>query len=114
MKPIRNITVLGLGTMGHGIVQAFASAGFQVAGFDEQKGVRDSVLKRIQRNLADSLMTVTALNHHIGYEKCAKIALTAHREDLNLREAALKLGFVTGEEFDAWVRPEEMTHPSKK
>lgn len=54
---------------------------------------------------------VTALNPHIGYEKAAKISLTAYHEDLSLREAALKLGFLTGEQFDSWVRPEEMTHP---
>ena len=53
MKPIRNITVLGLGTMGHGIAQAFAAAGFQVSGFDEQKAARDGLLKLIQRNLKD-------------------------------------------------------------
>ncbi|HEX4772305.1 MAG TPA: hypothetical protein VH351_15825 [Bryobacteraceae bacterium] len=54
---------------------------------------------------------MTALNPHIGYEKAAKISLTAYHEGVSLREAALKLGFVTGEQFDAWVRPEEMTHP---
>jgi len=67
--------------------------------------------KRIQTQLNNSLMLVTALNPHIGYEKAAKISLTAYHEDLSLREAALKLGFVTAEEFDAWVRPDEMTHP---
>jgi fumarate hydratase class II len=67
--------------------------------------------KRIKEHLENSLMLVTALNPHIGYEKAAKISLTAYREDLSLREAALKLGFVTGEQFSSWVRPEEMTHP---
>jgi fumarate hydratase class II len=67
--------------------------------------------KRIQEHLDNSLMLVTALNPHIGYEKAAKISLTAHHEDLSLREAALKLGFLTPEQFDAWVRPGEMTHP---
>ncbi len=56
-------------------------------------------------------MLVTALTPHIGYEKSAKIALKANREELTLREAALALGFVTAEQFDAWVRPEQMTHP---
>jgi fumarate hydratase class II len=56
-------------------------------------------------------MLVTALNPHIGYEKAAKISLTAYHEGVTLRGAALKLGFVTGEQFDAWVRPEKMTHP---
>jgi len=67
--------------------------------------------KRIKEHLDHSLMLVTALNPHIGYEKAAKISLTAYHEDLSLREAATKLGFVTAEQFDSWVRPEEMTHP---
>ena len=67
--------------------------------------------KRIKEHLDNSLMLVTALNPHIGYEKAAKISLTAYREGTSLRDAALKLGFVTAEEFDAWVRPEDMTHP---
>jgi fumarate hydratase class II len=69
--------------------------------------------KRIKDHLDHSLMLVTALNPHIGYEKAAKISLTAYHEDLSLREAALNLGFLTAEQFDAWVRPEEMTHPLK-
>ena len=56
-------------------------------------------------------MLVTALNPHIGYEKAAEISLTAYREDISLREAALKLEFLTAEQFDSWVRPQEMTHP---
>jgi len=67
--------------------------------------------KRIREHVDDSLMLVTALNPHIGYEKSAAISLKAYREDLTLRDAALKLGFVTAEQFDEWVRPEDMTHP---
>ena len=67
--------------------------------------------KVIQDHLENSLMLVTALNPHIGYEKSAEIALLAYREDMSLREAALKLGYVTDEEFDRWVRPEDMTRP---
>jgi len=67
--------------------------------------------KRIREHLDGSLMLVTALNPHIGYEKAAQISLTAYREDLTLRDAALRLGFVTAEQFDAWVRPEDMVHP---
>jgi fumarate hydratase, class II len=67
--------------------------------------------KRIKEHLDHSLMLVTALNPHIGYEKAAKISLTAYREDISLREAALKLGLLTGDQFDSWVRPEEMTRP---
>ncbi len=67
----------------------------------------------IRRHLHGSLMLVTALSPHIGYEKAAQIARKAHRENLTLREAALQLGFVTGEQYDAWVRPEEMTRPKE-
>ena len=67
--------------------------------------------KVIQEHLDGSLMVVTALNPHIGYEKSAEIALTAYRNDLSLKEAALQLGHLTEEEFDAWVKPEEMTEP---
>jgi fumarate hydratase, class II len=70
--------------------------------------------KRIKEHLDNSLMLVTALNPHIGYEKSAKISLTAYREGISLREAALKLGFLTTEQFDQWVRPEDMTHPLEK
>ena len=69
---------------------------------------------RIRENLEKSLMLVTALSPHIGYEKSAKIALTAHREGITLRQAALKLGFVGAAEFDAWVRPEDMTGPTQE
>jgi fumarate hydratase class II len=67
--------------------------------------------RRIRENLENSLMLVTALTPHIGYEKAARISLKAYREDTSLREAALTLGFLTAKEFDEWVRPEEMTHP---
>jgi fumarate hydratase class II len=53
-------------------------------------------------------MLVTALNPHIGYEKAAKIAKTAHKENKTLREAAIQLGYLTNEQFDAWVKPENM------
>ncbi len=64
---------------------------------------------RIAQNVQNSLMLVTALNPHIGYEKSAQIALKAHREGTGLKEAALELGFLSSEDFDAWVKPEEMT-----
>jgi fumarate hydratase, class II len=68
---------------------------------------------RIAQNVGNSLMLVTALNPHIGYEKCAQIALKAHREGTSLKAAALSLGYLTEAEFDAWVRPEDMTGPLK-
>jgi fumarate hydratase class II len=67
--------------------------------------------KRIREHLDSSLMLVTALNPHIGYEKAAQISLKAYREELTLREAAVRLGFLTAEQFDEWVRPQDMTHP---
>jgi fumarate hydratase class II len=67
--------------------------------------------QRIGENVKNSLMLVTALSPKIGYDKAAQIAHKAHHERLSLREAALKLGFLTGEEFDEAVRPEAMTHP---
>ncbi|HET6554228.1 MAG TPA: class II fumarate hydratase [Dyella sp.] len=67
--------------------------------------------KRIKANLDHSLMLVTALNPHIGYEKSAQISLKAYREDISLKEAALQLGHLTAEQFDAWVNPANMTHP---
>jgi fumarate hydratase class II len=64
--------------------------------------------KAIKNNLENSLMLVTALNTHIGYEKAAKIAKKAHKEGTTLREAALELGFLTDEEFTEWVDPAKM------
>ena len=66
---------------------------------------------RIQHHLDDSLMLVTALNTHIGYEKAAKIAKKAHVDGTSLKEAAVALGFVTPDQYDAWVVPVEMTRP---
>jgi fumarate hydratase class II len=63
----------------------------------------------IEKHLSESLMTVTALNPHIGYDKSAQIAKKAHKDGTTLKEAALALGYVTSEQFDQWVRPEEMT-----
>lgn len=62
----------------------------------------------IAQHLENSLMLVTALNTHIGYEKAAKIAKTAHKENKTLREAAVGLGYLTSEQFDEWVRPQDM------
>ncbi|MBI2606954.1 MAG: class II fumarate hydratase [Deltaproteobacteria bacterium] len=65
-------------------------------------------LERIRKNLNDSLMLVTALNTHIGYDKSAKIAKTAFADNSTLKEAGVKLGYLTAEQFDQWVRPENM------
>ena len=69
--------------------------------------------ERIEQLMRNSLMLVTALNPHIGYEKSATIAKKAHRDGSTLREAAIALGYVTGRQFDAWVRPEEMVGKSR-
>ena len=63
----------------------------------------------LKQHLENSLMLVTALNTYIGYENAAKIAKTAHKENKTLREAAIGLGLVTNEQFDQWVKPEDMT-----
>jgi fumarate hydratase class II len=68
-------------------------------------------LERIQKNVQESLMLVTALNPHIGYEKAAAIALQAHHSGASLRDAAVASGFVSGEDFDRWVRPGAMAKP---
>ena len=65
-------------------------------------------LPMLKQHLENSLMLVTALNTHIGYEKAAKIAKTAHKGNKTLREAAIELGYVTNEQFDLWVKPEDM------
>jgi fumarate hydratase class II len=66
----------------------------------------------VDRYVQNSLMLVTALSPVVGYDKAAKIAHTAHVDGSSLREAALKLGYLSGEEFDRWVKPEDMTHPA--
>jgi fumarate hydratase class II len=62
----------------------------------------------IAKHVANSLMLVTALNTKIGYYKAAEIAQTAHRNGSTLKETAIALGYLTAEEFDEWVRPEQM------
>src|SRR5205814_277485 len=89
---------------------AAASRGFN----DNGAGAIEPGRARIDKLLLVSLMLVTALNPHIGYDKAAKIAKAAHKEGTTLREAAVKLGFLTGEQFDEWVRPEDMTGPKAK
>lgn len=68
------------------------------------------ITENIQSHLENSLMLVTALNNHIGYDKAAKIAKNAHEKGLTLRQSALELELLTNEQFDQWVRPEDMTN----
>ncbi|HEY8185762.1 MAG TPA: class II fumarate hydratase [Pyrinomonadaceae bacterium] len=67
--------------------------------------------EQIDEHLKDSLMLVTALNPYIGYDKAAQVAKNAHKKGISLRESAIALGFLSGEDFDKYVKPEEMTHP---
>ena len=66
---------------------------------------------QIDKYVHNSLMLVTALAPKIGYDNAAQVAKAAHKSHISLREAAIKLGFISGEDFDALVRPEDMTHP---
>ena len=66
---------------------------------------------QIDEYLKNSLMLVTALNPHIGYDNAAKVAKNAHRKGISLRESVVELGLLTGEQFDEHVKPEEMTRP---
>ncbi|QCT75337.1 class II fumarate hydratase [Macrococcoides canis] len=71
----------------------------------------EPIEENITKYLNESLMLVTALNPHIGYEKAAYIAKTAHKEGLTLKESALNSGYLTEEQFNEWIKPEEMIHP---
>ncbi len=75
-----------------------------IVGIEVNRGTIDGYVQ-------NSLMVVTALNPHIGYDKAAQIAKKAHKENLGLKEAALALGYLTSDEFDRWVVPTDMTHP---
>ena len=75
------------------------------------EGIRPN-MQRIKSHLENSLMLVTALSPHIGYDRAAQVAHEAFVGETTLKEAAIRLGFVTGEQFDAWVRPEKMIGPS--
>jgi len=96
----------------HDVIESIELLSEAVRSFDERcaRGLAPDE-RVIAEHVEHSLMLVTALVPHIGYEKAARIALTAHHEHLSLREAALKLGYVTPEQFDRWVRPADMTRP---
>ncbi len=96
----------------HETLEAIALLADAVGAFDRfcARGLEPNTAV-IRRHLEDSLMLVTALSPHIGYENAARVARHAAREGSTLRAAALDLGLVTDDEFDAWMRPDEMTHP---
>jgi len=99
----------------HNVVESVELLADACSSFEEHcaRGIEPDE-RRIAEHLHNSLMLVTALSPHIGYEKAAQISLAAYREDIGLKEAALRLGFVTAAQFDKWVRPAEMTHPLPK
>ena len=99
--------------MAHAVLESIRLLGDACGAFDEHcaHGIRANA-ERIEANVERNLMLVTALNRHIGYDKAAAIAKKAHAEGSSLRDAALALGAVTGAQFDEWVVPIEMTHPS--
>ncbi len=96
----------------HNVLQSLRLLADGIASFERNcaRGI-EPVRERIADLLERSLMLVTALNPHIGYERAAEIAKKAHREGTTLREAALALGYVDAGQFDAWVRPQDMTGP---
>ncbi|WP_040161078.1 class II fumarate hydratase [Mobilicoccus massiliensis] len=98
--------------MAHAVLESIRLLGDACAAFTDHCAVgiepdRERIAEELERNL----MQVTALNPHIGYDKAAKIAKKAHNDGTTLKEAALALGDVTEEQFDAWVVPMDMTHP---
>ena len=97
----------------HNVLQSIRLLADGMASFDAHcaRGIEPNH-ERIGELLERSLMLVTALNPHIGYDKAAAIAKKAHREGTTLKEAALVLGYLTEEEFDRWVKPERMIGPS--
>ena len=99
--------------MVHNVLESIALLSDACLSFNDQCAVGiEPNLAKINENLDKNLMQVTALNRHIGYDKAAAIAKKAHKEGLNLKEAALALSYLTEEEFNAWVIPMDMTHPS--
>jgi fumarate hydratase, class II len=96
----------------HNVLQSIRLLGDGCASFNDNCAVGiEPNRERIDRNLRESLMLVTALNTHIGYDAAAKIAKKAHAEGTTLKEAAVALGLLTGEKFDELVRPEQMISP---
>lgn len=91
------------------VLQSARLLGDACASFNDKCAIGiEPNMEVIKRHLENSLMLVTALNTHIGYENAAKIAKKAHKENKTLREAAVELGLLTSEQFDQWVRPEKM------
>jgi fumarate hydratase class II len=98
----------------HNVLQSIRLLADGMASFEEHcaSGI-EADRARIADLMERSLMLVTALTPHIGYDRAARIAKLAHSQGSTLRQAAVALGFVTADEFDRWVRPADMVHPRK-
>ncbi len=98
----------------HNVLQSARLLADAIVNFDRfcASGIEPN-RQRIKENLERSLMLVTALNPHIGYDKAAKIAKKAHKDGTTLKHAAIELGFVTEVEFDQWVDAAKMTRPGE-
>jgi fumarate hydratase class II len=96
----------------HNVLQSIRLLGDSCTNFDRfcAQGIEPN-RARIQENLDRSLMLVTALNPHIGYDNAARIAKKAHQDGTTLKEAAVALGLLTAEQFDKWVDARRMTEP---
>ena len=100
--------------MAHAVLESIRLIADSCISFDTNCAVGiEPVTEVIEANLARNLMVVTALNRHNGYDKAAAIAKKAHKEGTSLREAAVASGDISGEDFDAWVVPADMTHPTE-
>jgi fumarate hydratase class II len=99
----------------HNYLQSIRLLADGMSGFNEYCAIGiEPNRDRISQLLNESLMLVTALNTHIGYDKAAEIAKKAHKEGLTLKASALRLGYLTEQQFDEWVRPEDMVGSMKK
>lgn len=100
--------------MVHNVLESIELISDACLSFDEHCAVGiEPNLPKIEQNLEKNLMLVTALNRHIGYDKAAAIAKKAHKENSTLRQSAIDLGFLTEQQYDEWIVPIDMTHPSK-
>ena len=101
--------------LAYNILQSIKLLSDGVSSFNKNtvEGIEPNV-EKINYNLYNSLMLVTALNPHIGYDKAAEVSKKAFKENISLREAIIILNYMSGEDFDKLVKPENMISPSKK